>query len=118
MPLIASASPLLTPGRGANCRGVLGPPDGAMAPGAYDFARRAYFERLASISPPDLAARYRGVLSAATAEQSDEFFLDNEPRHASMLRTSMARYSGVRPHQSHVCGLAPRSSKSFAVSYA
>ena len=37
---------LLTPGRGARCRGVLGPPSGPMAPGAYDFARRAWFERL------------------------------------------------------------------------
>lgn len=37
---------LLTPGRAARCFGVLGPPAGPMAPGAYDFARRAYFERL------------------------------------------------------------------------
>lgn len=37
---------LLTPGRAAHCYGVLGPPPGPMAPGAYDFARRAYFERL------------------------------------------------------------------------
>ncbi len=37
---------LLTPGRAARCRGILGPPSGPMAPGAYDFARRAYFERL------------------------------------------------------------------------
>jgi competence protein ComEC len=37
---------LLTPGRAARCFGVLGSPAGPMAPGAYDFARRAYFERL------------------------------------------------------------------------
>ncbi|MEZ5956032.1 MAG: ComEC/Rec2 family competence protein [Hyphomonadaceae bacterium] len=37
---------LLTPGRAARCFGVLGAPAGPMAPGAYDFARRAYFERL------------------------------------------------------------------------
>lgn len=37
---------LLSAGRGANCLAVLGPPAGPMAPGAYDFARRAYFERL------------------------------------------------------------------------
>ena len=37
---------LLAPGRLADCRAVLGPPSGPMAPGAYDFARRAYFERL------------------------------------------------------------------------
>lgn len=37
---------VLSPGRAADCRGVLGPPAGPMAPGGYDFARRAYFERL------------------------------------------------------------------------
>jgi len=37
---------LLTPGRAARCRGVLGPPSGPMSPGGYDFARRAFFERL------------------------------------------------------------------------
>ena len=50
----------------------------------------AYFERLASISTADAAARYRGVLHAATAGKSDEYFLENEPRHASMLRTSVS----------------------------
>ncbi len=42
---VASAG-VLTPGRAARCRAVLAPPSGPMAPGAYDFARRAYFERL------------------------------------------------------------------------
>ncbi|MFT3726721.1 MAG: ComEC/Rec2 family competence protein [Terricaulis sp.] len=37
---------VLTPGRSAHCFGVLGPPSGPLAPGGYDFARRAYFERL------------------------------------------------------------------------
>lgn len=37
---------LLAPGRAARCRAVLGPPSGPMAPRAYDFARRAWFERL------------------------------------------------------------------------
>ena len=41
-----SETGLLTAGRAATCRAVLGPPAGPMAPGAYDFARRAYFERL------------------------------------------------------------------------
>lgn len=43
-----SEAGLLTPGRAARCYGVLGPPAGPLAPGAYDFARRAYFERLAA----------------------------------------------------------------------
>ncbi|MGE0827965.1 MAG: ComEC/Rec2 family competence protein [Hyphomonadaceae bacterium] len=35
-----------TAGRAIRCRAVLRPPDGPLAPGAYDFARRAYFARL------------------------------------------------------------------------
>lgn len=41
-----SEAGLLTAGRASTCRAVLGPPPGPMAPGAYDFSRRAYFERL------------------------------------------------------------------------
>ena len=53
---------------------------------------RVYFKRLASISTPSEAKRYLGVLSAdpKTVDAADEFFLDNEPRHASMLRTSIS----------------------------
>lgn len=44
--LSVSEAGLLTPGRAAICRGVLGKPSGPMSPGGYDFARRAFFERL------------------------------------------------------------------------
>jgi competence protein ComEC len=54
---------VLTPGRGARCRGSLSLPSGPLAPGGYDFARRAYFERLGASGfalgrchPVDLAA--------------------------------------------------------------
>jgi competence protein ComEC len=40
------AAGVLAPGRAARCRAVLGPPSGPLAPRAYDFARRAWFERL------------------------------------------------------------------------
>jgi acetylornithine deacetylase/succinyl-diaminopimelate desuccinylase-like protein len=50
----------------------------------------AYFKRLAEISPPDQAARYRAVLNPKTAAAADEYFLEHEPRHASMLRTSVS----------------------------
>lgn len=40
------AAGLLAPGRAARCRAALAPPAGPLAPGAYDFARRAWFERL------------------------------------------------------------------------
>jgi len=53
---------------------------------------RAYFRRLASISTPEEAKRYLDVLSSdpKKVDAADEFFLDKEPRHASMLRTSIS----------------------------
>ena len=53
---------------------------------------RAYFKRLASISSADEGKRYLGVLSAdpGVATASDDYFLEHEPRHASMLRTSVS----------------------------
>ena len=53
---------------------------------------RAYFKRLASISNPDDAKRYLAIVDsdAAAREAADDYFLDREPRHASMLRTSVS----------------------------
>jgi acetylornithine deacetylase/succinyl-diaminopimelate desuccinylase-like protein len=50
----------------------------------------AYFKRLATISTPEEAQRYRDVLSPdpKLASAADAYFRANEPRHASMLRTS------------------------------
>jgi acetylornithine deacetylase/succinyl-diaminopimelate desuccinylase-like protein len=50
----------------------------------------AYFERLASISPADAAQRYLDVLDPGRVSAADEYFLSNEPRHASMLRSSLS----------------------------
>jgi acetylornithine deacetylase/succinyl-diaminopimelate desuccinylase-like protein len=50
----------------------------------------AYFKRLADISPPEEAARYRAVLDPARVNDVDAWFRKNEPRHASMLRTSVS----------------------------
>jgi acetylornithine deacetylase/succinyl-diaminopimelate desuccinylase-like protein len=50
----------------------------------------SYFRRLADISPPEEAARYRAVLDPAKVAAVDEYFLEHEPRHASMLRTSVS----------------------------
>lgn len=49
-----------------------------------------YFERLAQISSPEEAKWYRMVADPSTVKQADEYFLENEPRHASMLRTSVS----------------------------
>ena len=53
---------------------------------------RAYFKRLASISTPADAKRYLDIIGADRALQAaaDEFFLEHEPRHASMIRTSVS----------------------------
>jgi acetylornithine deacetylase/succinyl-diaminopimelate desuccinylase-like protein len=52
----------------------------------------AYFKRLAAMSPPDVARRYRDVLSLdpKVSGPADDWLLDNEPLHASMLRTSVS----------------------------
>jgi acetylornithine deacetylase/succinyl-diaminopimelate desuccinylase-like protein len=53
---------------------------------------RAYFKRLASISSPDDAKRYLSIIGTdtAAAAAADDYFLAREPRHASMLRTSVS----------------------------
>ncbi|MFU8814146.1 MAG: M20/M25/M40 family metallo-hydrolase [Pseudomonadales bacterium] len=53
---------------------------------------RAYFERLAAISPPEEAQRYTDVLhpDPAVRNAADDYFLAHEPRHASMLRSSIS----------------------------
>lgn len=50
----------------------------------------AYFERLAGISPSANAQRYLAVLDPTTVAAADAYFLANEPRHASMLRSSLS----------------------------
>ncbi len=53
---------------------------------------KTYFQRLATISPPDVAAHYREVVSSdpKAVAAADDFFLKSEPKHASMLRTSVS----------------------------
>lgn len=53
---------------------------------------RAYFTRLASITAGEEAARYKAVVSgdAKAIGAVDEWFLTNEPRTASTLRTSVS----------------------------
>ncbi len=50
---------------------------------------RVYFERLAGISPPDKAARYRALLDPQKAQTVQRYFAENEPGIYSMLRTSV-----------------------------
>jgi acetylornithine deacetylase/succinyl-diaminopimelate desuccinylase-like protein len=62
------------------------------APVRLNEITRAYFQRLATISTPQEAARYRALVSGnpSRVATSDTYFLANEPRHASMIRTSVS----------------------------
>ena len=50
---------------------------------------RTYFEKLATISTPDMAARYNGLLDPKRAAASQKYLAENEPDRYSMLRTSV-----------------------------
>jgi acetylornithine deacetylase/succinyl-diaminopimelate desuccinylase-like protein len=51
---------------------------------------RAYFERLATVSTPEEKERYNGLLNPEKTDAIQEYFAVNEPRHNSMLRTSVS----------------------------
>ena len=50
---------------------------------------RAYFGKLAEISPPEAAQRYRQLLGAQPPASLQRYFAEKEPQHYSMLRTSI-----------------------------
>jgi acetylornithine deacetylase/succinyl-diaminopimelate desuccinylase-like protein len=61
------------------------------APIRLNETTREYFRRLAVVSSPEDAARYRSVLTpdSREARAADDYFAQHEPRYASMLRTSV-----------------------------
>jgi acetylornithine deacetylase/succinyl-diaminopimelate desuccinylase-like protein len=50
---------------------------------------RTYFEKLAAISNPEAAARYKGLFDPRRADEVQRYLAQNEPAHYSMLRTSV-----------------------------
>jgi acetylornithine deacetylase/succinyl-diaminopimelate desuccinylase-like protein len=50
---------------------------------------RTYFEKLATISSPEKAARYNALLNPATAGAAQAYLREHEPAAYSMLRTSV-----------------------------
>src|SRR5262249_58667416 len=50
------------------------------------------FRKLAALSPPEVAKYYRDVLSTdpKVRAAADDWLFENEPRHSSMLRTSVS----------------------------
>jgi len=51
---------------------------------------RAYFERLAKLSTPEVAARYNKLLQPGNSDEVQEYLAVNEPRLYSTLRTSIS----------------------------
>lgn len=51
---------------------------------------RTYFERLAGVSTPEERERYNGLLDPEKTDAIQEYLAVNEPRHNSMLRTSIS----------------------------
>ncbi len=51
-----------------------------------------YFRKLATLAPPEQAKYYRDVISPdpKVARAADDWLFENEPRHSSMLRTSVS----------------------------
>lgn len=49
-----------------------------------------YFERLATVSPPEEAARYKGLFDPATRPDVERYFAAHDLPHNSMLRTSIS----------------------------
>jgi acetylornithine deacetylase/succinyl-diaminopimelate desuccinylase-like protein len=50
---------------------------------------RAYFEKMAAISPPERASIYRALLDPKTAAEAQKFLREHSPGEYSMLRTSV-----------------------------
>jgi acetylornithine deacetylase/succinyl-diaminopimelate desuccinylase-like protein len=51
---------------------------------------RYYFEKLATVSTPEDAARYHALLDPAKSAAAREYLADREPGHYSMLHTSIS----------------------------
>ena len=51
---------------------------------------RTFFERLATLSSPEDAARYRAILKGDESGSAQEYLADKQPRYYSTLRTSIS----------------------------
>jgi len=55
----------------------------------FNATTRTYFDRLATISDADEAARYRALFDPAAQLQIERYLAEHEPQHYSLLRTSV-----------------------------
>jgi len=51
---------------------------------------RSYFEKMATLSPPDQAARFNGLFDPAKAPAAREYLAEHDPGNYSMLHTSIS----------------------------
>ena len=58
-------------------------------PARLNETTRIYFEKLASISAPERAARYRSLLAPGGSPAAERYLAEFEPAHYSILRTSV-----------------------------
>lgn len=59
-------------------------------PARLNDTTRTYFERLAAVSAPDKAARYRSLLAPGGSPSAERYLAEFEPTHYSILRTSLS----------------------------
>jgi len=59
-------------------------------PMRFNDTTRTYFEKLATLSPPDQAKRYQSLFDPAKAAAAREYLAENEPILYSMLHTSIS----------------------------
>src|SRR6185312_12693774 len=59
-------------------------------PARFNDTTRSYFEKLANVSPPDEAARYKGLFDSRKAPGIRQYFARNEPATYSSLHTSIS----------------------------
>jgi acetylornithine deacetylase/succinyl-diaminopimelate desuccinylase-like protein len=59
-------------------------------PMRFNDTTRTYFEKLANLSKPEDAARYRGLFDPAQAPAVREYLAENDPATYSMLHTSIS----------------------------
>jgi acetylornithine deacetylase/succinyl-diaminopimelate desuccinylase-like protein len=60
------------------------------APMRMNDTTRSYFERLATVSAPEDAARYNALYHPEKSAEAQRYLADYEPGHNSMLRTSIS----------------------------
>ena len=59
-------------------------------PMRFNDTTRSYFEKLANLSSPEDAARYKGLFDTQKAPAIREYFAENEPGLSSLLHTSIS----------------------------